>query len=315
MLHQTNTQSFGSVQASGSGKMPAVNGARGSYFDKDALVGEIIALLSIRQNPLRAGEIDQMCPSSPEQQATSDTLQWMKRNGLVRMREHKSWSLCDGVCPEKKFLDVVYRVHDNPSSKGKEDVDMDLLMGRIVEALRTAFGQHRHEYMTFDQILEAVGGAESIRHHTVSQALDKLVNVGPVLKLGDRRFHYLYNHAYFERQPSLFDLSAGDGVPSFAAPAPVVSVPAESITENTDIMEGSVLFKDDSLQPEVLFSNDLQDEQVSEPEYNAETDMVDDDEQTESDRRRRKMRIRRRVLVAQTRIRVQVRRRHKTEVE
>ncbi len=302
-------------QVSSLGQIPVVKAARSSYFDKDALVGEIVALLSIRQNPLMAGEIDQMCPSSPEQQATSDTLRWMKRKGLVRMRERKTWSLCDGVCPDKKFLDAVYRVHENLSSKGKEDVDMDLLMGRIIEALRIAFGQHRHEYMTFDQILEAVGGAESIRHHKVSQALDKLVNVGPVLKLGDRRFHYLYNHAYFERQPSLFDLPPGDEVSSFSAPAPRVSVPVECAAADTVIMEGSVLSAENGLQTESPFVTGMQNERVFEPVYNTGTDMVDDEEQTESDRRKRKMRIRRRVLVAQTRIKVQVRRRHKVSDE
>lgn len=291
------------------------NRGRGSYFDKDALAQEIIALLTM-DSRLRAGEIDRRCPGSPEQQAVSDTLRWMRRQGLVRMGAQKTWSLCDGVRCTAEARDAVILAGDKPPAR----VQIEPLKRRIIEALRIAFEQTTKKYMTHtDLVGQFVDGGE-ITKHAVSQALEQLVKEHKVVKYLNRIHDYMYHKPYFDQHPGLFDsvFWDTDGVISSAATKPVDQVQTDNPTAEIKVRSVGAAVNTPELPSESsggcveqvpIITNDLP---VVESADRVVTD-ADDGEETESDRRRRKMRIRRRVLVAQTRIQVQVRRRHKVQ--
>ncbi len=274
-------------------KTPAVNGGRNSYFNKEALGGEIIALLSVRPS-LSAGEIDRRCPNSPEQQAVSDTLREMKRQGLVRMDGRKTWRVCEGVQYNARHLESVL-MYDG---KTKAHVSMDMLRGLIVDALRTAFDQPRKKHLTHTELVAEFVGGGACTKHAISQALEQLVKEGLVIKPGDRIHDYMYNYAYFAKHPSLFDgLQHANDQPDLSPNS--IKVDAEGGFP-VDAPELDVSGLNETAFSESCLASDH---------------APDDPDETEADRRRRKMRIRRRVLVAQTRIQVQVRRRHKGREE
>lgn len=286
-------------------KTPAVNGGRNSYFNKEALGGEIIALLSVRPS-LSAGEIDRCCPSSPEQQAVSDTLRKMKRQGLVRMDGRKTWRVCEGVQYNARHLESVL-MYDG---KTKAHVSMDMLRGLIVDALRTAFGQPRKKHLTHTELVAEFVGSGVCTKHAISQALEQLVKEGLIIKPGDRIHNYMYNYAYFAKHPSLFDgLQHANDQPDLSPN----SIRAESMQDRIASLKVDAERGFPVDVPELDVSG-LNETAFSESSL-ASDHAPDDPDETEADRRRRKMRIRRRVLVAQTRIQVQVRRRHKGQEE
>ena len=281
------------------------------YFDKDSLVQEIIALLTM-DSRLRAGEIDRRCPSSPEQQAISDTLRWMRKQGMVRMDAKKTWSLCDGVRCSAEARDAVILAEEKPLNR----MQMEPLKKRIIEVLRTAFEQTNKKYMTHSELVfEFVDGLE-ITKHAVSQALQQLVKEHKVVKYLGGIHDYMYHKPYFDQHPSLFDnhpsfsgnaFSSGESnEPSFERTGASINIDNRATIVKMSM--DSVRKHDDNV------IDNYGDQMNGNLEYSLVMDADDGyDGETESDRRRRKMRIRRRVLVAQTRIQVRVRRRHKVD--
>ncbi|MDA8154706.1 MAG: hypothetical protein M0003_18670 [Acidithiobacillus sp.] len=296
---QKVTDPTGNIQ-----KGPFKKGGSGSYFNKEALAGEIIALLSVRPS-LRAGEIDRRCPNSPEQQAVSDTLRQMRKQGLVQMSPQKTWRLCEGVQYSAEHMESVLMFDE----KAATPVDIGVLKEKLLDALREAFYQPRKKHLTHTELVARfVANGEGTKH-AISQALEQLVKEGLLIKPGDRVHDYMYNYAYFAKHPSLFDSLPDTDDPSSHSPEPVdVESRHDDFTtaktnSGNDQLESSTGY--DGARLDKIWFSDLA----------ASDHDPDDSDESESDRRRRKMRIRRRVLVAQTRIQVQVRRRHKVSEE
>lgn len=206
------------------------------YFDSDQLQKEIIAALNLASRPLSAGELTDRCPSSPEQQATSDTLRILKRKGQVIL-SGRSWSLAPGVTPDREISRKIHQALANPIPK-QPAIDTDTLRVGILRMLRRAL--HTGQvYLDFYGIYHQI--PFPVTRHRVSQLLDRMCEEGAIERMND------HNRSYKIRvnpaQSSLFSDLEIEQIPepfpqdSSEAQQPAVTAEKNLIPSSADVQD------------------------------------------------------------------------------
>lgn len=141
-----------------------------AYFDRERLEQEILAALNLSGKPLTATELTQRCPTSPEQQATSDTLRILKRKQQVQLSA-KRWSILPGVKIDAAAVEAVQQRMKQPLTMPTRMITNDEVHRFIIRLLQAA-QEKGIPYVHFSDIYHAFSGA--ITRHRLSQQLNVL---------------------------------------------------------------------------------------------------------------------------------------------